>query len=94
MGRQIRGHSLPKPGLGVDYALVEKNAIYRCLDKLLEHQTALFDHLRQRWQDLFGASFEVLLYDLTSTYFESPPLDDENDKHATAITATKRNDCV
>jgi hypothetical protein len=37
---------------------------YRCLDKLLE--TALFDHLRQRWQDLFGARFEVPLYDLTS----------------------------
>jgi len=36
---------------------VEKNALYRCLDKLLEHKTALFDHLRQRWQDLFGASF-------------------------------------
>jgi len=41
--------------------LIEKNALYRCLDKLLEHKTALFDHLRQRWQDLFGASFEVLL---------------------------------
>jgi hypothetical protein len=38
----------------------------------LEHKTALFDHLRQRWQDLFGADFEVLLYDLTSTYFGAP----------------------
>src|SRR5262249_44547357 len=47
--------------LGTDYALIEKNALYRCLDKLLEHKAALFDHLRQRWQDLFGASFEVLL---------------------------------
>jgi hypothetical protein len=44
---------------------VEKNALYRCLDKLLEHKAALFDHLRQRWQDLFGASFEVLLYALS-----------------------------
>jgi hypothetical protein len=59
--------------LGADYGLVEKNALYRCLDKLLEHKAALFDHLRQRWQDLFGASFEVLLYDLTSTYFEAAP---------------------
>ena len=66
--------------LGADYALVEKNGLYRCLDKLLEHKTALFDHLHQRWQDLFGASFEVLLYDLTSTYFESSLPDDENDK--------------
>jgi hypothetical protein len=58
--------------LTADYGLVEKNALYRCLDKLLEHKAALFDHLRQRWQDLFGASFEVLLYDLTSTYFGAP----------------------
>jgi hypothetical protein len=66
--------------LHADYGLVEIHALYRCLDKLLEHKTALFDHLRQRWQDLFGADFEVLLYDLTSTYFESPPPDDDNDK--------------
>src|SRR5476651_1450530 len=65
--------------LGEGYSLVSKNALYRCLDKLLPHKTALFSHLRQRWQDLFGASFEVLLYDLTSTYFESDPPDDEND---------------
>ena len=54
--------------LGEDFALVEKNALYRCLDKLVEHKPALFTHLRRRWQDLFGARFDVLLYDLTSTY--------------------------
>jgi len=80
--------------LGTDYALIEKNALYRCLDKLLEHKTALFDHLRQRWQDLFGASFEVLLYDLTSTYFESSQPDDENDKRRFGHSRDKRNDCV
>ena len=80
--------------LGVDYALVEKNALYRCLDKLLRHKTALFDHLRQRWQDLFGADFEVLLYDLTSTYFESPPPDDDNDKRRFGYSRDKRSDCV
>src|SRR6059036_671916 len=80
--------------LGADYALVEKNALYRCLDKLLEHKTALFDHLRQRWQDLFGASFEVLLYDLTSTYFESAPPDDEDDKRRHGYSRDKRSDCV
>ncbi len=57
--------------LGADYALVEKNALYRCLDKVLPYKAEVFDHLRQRWQDLFGARFDVLLYDLTSTYFES-----------------------
>jgi hypothetical protein len=58
--------------LGEDYAPVAKNALYRCLDKLLPDKAALFSHLRARWQDLFAATFEVLLYDLTSTYFESP----------------------
>jgi hypothetical protein len=80
--------------LGADYALVEKNALYRCLDKLLAHKAGLFDHLRQRWQDLFGASFEVLLYDLTSTYFESAPPDDEDDKRRYGYSRDKRSDCV
>ncbi len=80
--------------LGADYGLVEKNALYRCLDKLLEHKAALFDHLRARWQDLFGASFEVLLYDLTSTYFESAPPDNENDKRRYGYSRDKRSDCV
>jgi transposase len=80
--------------LGEDFALVEKNALYRCLDKLLEHKTALFDHLRQRWQDLFGADFEVLLYDLTSTYFESPPPAAESDKRRHGYSRDKRSDCV
>jgi len=80
--------------LGADYALVEKNALYRCLDKLLAHKAALFDHLRRRWQDLFGASFEVLLYDLTSTYFESAPPDNEDDKRRYGYSRDKRRDCV
>jgi transposase len=80
--------------LGADYELVQRNALYRCLDKLLEHKTALFNHLRQRWQDLFGASFEVLLYDLTSTYFESAPPDDEDDKRPYGYSRDKRSDCV
>jgi transposase len=80
--------------LGADDALVQTNALYRCLDKLLEHKMALFDHLRQRWQDLFGAGFEVLLYDLTSTYFESAPPDDEDDKRRYGYSRDKRSDCV
>ena len=80
--------------LGADYALVQTNALYRCLDKLLEHKAALFDHLHQRWQDLFGASFEVLLYDLTSTYFESSLPDDENDKRRYGYSRDKRSDCI
>ena len=80
--------------LGADYGLVAKNALYRCHDKLLAHKAALFDHLRRRWQDLFGARFEVLLYDLTSTYFESAPPDDEDDKRRYGYSRDKRSDCV
>jgi len=82
--------------LGEDYALVEKNALYRCLDKVVEHKTALFGHLRERWQDLFGAQLDVLLYDLTSTYFESDPPKDQNgkDKRRYGYSRDKRSDCV
>ena len=80
--------------LGADYGLVEIHALYRCLDKLLEHKTALFDHLHRRWQDLFGIRFEVLLYDLTSTYFESSQPDDEDDKRRYGYSRDKRSDCV
>ena len=80
--------------LGADDALVGKDTLYRCLDKLLAHKEALFSHLRGRWQDLFGATFEVLLYDLTSTYFESPPPDEEADKRRHGYSRDKRGDCV
>src|SRR4030081_236543 len=80
--------------LGEDYGLVAKNALYRCLDKLLPHKAALFSHLRARWQDLFAEKFDVLLYDLTSTYFESPPPDDEADKRRHGYSRDKRSDCV
>jgi len=80
--------------LGENYALVEKNALYRCLDKVLKHKTALFGNLRERWQDLFAAPFDVLLYDLTSTYFESDPPADENDKRRYGYSRDKRSDCV
>jgi hypothetical protein len=56
--------------LGADFAVAEKDRLYRCLDRILEHKPALFQHLRERWQDLFQAQFDVLLYDLTSTYIE------------------------
>ena len=47
-----------------------KDRLYRALDKALEHRDALMGHLQERWSDLFGAECEILLYDLTSTYFE------------------------
>ena len=80
--------------LGEDYSLVEKNALYRCLDMVLAHKAALFSHLGQRWRDLFGAKFAVLLYDLTSTYFESDPPADDEDKRRFGHSRDKRRDCV
>jgi hypothetical protein len=56
--------------LGVDFAVASKDRLYRCLDRILEHKDDLCRHLTQRWKTLFDASFDVLLYDLTSTYFE------------------------
>ena len=56
--------------LGPDFHLGNKDQLYAVLDRLLPHRDALFKHLRGRWQDLFGVQYEVLLYDLTSTYFE------------------------
>ena len=56
--------------LGVDFAVAEKDRLYRCLDRILDHRQELFQHLQQRWKTLFDARFDVLLYDLTSTYVE------------------------
>jgi transposase len=80
--------------LGPDFSLGGKDNLYRCLDRLLAHKRELFSHLRQRWADLFGAKFDVLLYDLTSTYFESPPPEDEHDKRRFGYSRDKRPDCV
>ena len=80
--------------LGEDFALVEIHKLYQCLDQLLTHKSALFDHLTRRWKDLFNAQFEVLLYDLTSTYFESDPPFPEGDKRRFGYSRDKRSDCV
>jgi hypothetical protein len=69
--------------LGEDFDLVQKDNLYRCLDKLLAHKTDLFSFLQQRWKTLFQAEFEVLLYDLTSTYFECDPPDAGKRRHET-----------
>lgn len=78
--------------LGEDFALVEIHKLYRCMDKLLEHKTALFSFLRQRWENLFQPNFDVLLYDLTSTYFECDP--PTEGKRKFGYSRDKRSDCV
>jgi transposase len=80
--------------LGADFALADSHKLYTCHDLLLKHKQALFNHLVGRWRDLFNLSFEVLLYDLTSTYFESEPPFAEQDKRRFGYSRDKRSDCV
>jgi len=92
--RQWFANSAMADLLAEDFGLAQKDHLYRCLDKVLEHRPALFEHLRRRWEDLFGAKFEVLLYDLTSTYFESAPPFPQGDKRQHGYSRDKRPDCV
>jgi transposase len=87
-------HSAMADLLGADEELAEIHKLYECHERLLTHQQELFDHLTQRWKDLFNAKFDVLLYDLTSTYFESDPPFPEGDKRRYGYSRDKRPDCV
>jgi hypothetical protein len=78
--------------LGTDFAVAEKDRLYRCLDRVLEHKQELFVWLRQKWADLFQADFEVLAYDLTSTYLEGAM--EENPKAKYGHSRDKRKDCL
>ena len=80
--------------LGGDFGLAEAHKLYACHDLLLKHKQALFSHLTQRWRDLFNASFDVLLFDLTSTYFEVNASDlPEGAKRRHGYSRDKRPDC-
>jgi hypothetical protein len=68
--------------------------LYRCHDRLLAHKQAVFDHLTARWRDLFNISCDVLLYDLTSTYFQADPPFPEGDKRRFGYSRDHRPDCV
>jgi len=77
--------------LGVDFAVAEKDRLYRGLDRILPHKPDLFVHLQQRWKNLFAVSFEVLLYDLTSTYVEGEA--EQNPKAKRGYSRDGRPDC-
>jgi len=79
--------------LDSDFALAEKNTLYRCLDRLVEHKDELFKFLKRRWGELFGAKFDVLLYDLTSTYFETDVERGAEDLRQFGYSRDKRGDC-
>ena len=88
------GNSAMADLLGGDFGLAEQHKLYACHDLLLEHKEALFSHLAGRWRDLFNADFDVLLYDLTSTYFEVNASDlPEDSKRRHGYSRDKRPDC-
>lgn len=83
--------------LGEDFALVQKDKLYRCLDRLLAHKREFFSYLTERWRELFEARFDILLYDLTSTYFESDPPGYDGEPPGLrryGYSRDKRGDCV
>jgi len=92
--REWYAHSAMGELLGEDLGVVAKDTLYRCLDKLVPHKTALFSFLTARWQDLFGVTYDLLLYDLTSTYFESDPPGDDADPRRFGYSRDHRPDCV
>ena len=77
--------------LGVDFQVAEKDRLYRCLDRLLEHRQDLFVQLQQRWRQLFDAQFDLVLYDLTSTYVEGEA--EQNPKAKRGYSRDGRPDC-
>ena len=90
--RQWYEHSAMQDLLASATRVLSDDTLYRCLDKLLAHKRAFFSFLRQRWEVLFQARFDILLYDLTSTYFESdPPF---AGKRQFGYSRDKRPDCV
>ena len=80
--------------LGEDDSIAAKDTLYRCLDKLCEHKPDLFSFLKERWSLLFNASYDVLLYDLTSTYFECDPPETADGLRRFGYSRDKRPDCV
>ena len=92
--REWFGKSAMGDLLGADFGLAEAHKLYACHDRLLAHKEALFAHLVGRWRDLFNADFDVLLYDLTSTYFEVNAADlPEDAKRRHGYSRDKRPDC-
>lgn len=92
---RVHRHWFVESGMDVlleeDFSVAGKDRLYRCLDRILEHKTELFVWLKQKWAELFAADFEVLLYDLTSTYFEGEM--EDNPKARRGYSRDHRPDC-
>jgi hypothetical protein len=77
--------------LECDFTVAQKNRLYQCLDKILPYKDELCQYLKARWETLFDISYDVLLYDLTSTYFEGLCL--QNPKAQFGHSKDRRSDC-
>ena len=77
--------------LHIEEGKINDTRLYRCLDRILPHKTKLEQHLKQRYGELFGAEFDVLLYDLTSTYVEGAA--EKNPMMARGYSRDHRPDC-
>jgi transposase len=77
--------------LEIEEGKINDTRLYRCLDHILPHKTKLEQHLKDRYGSLFGAEFDVLLYDLTSTYVEG--LAEDNPMMRRGYSRDHRADC-
>jgi transposase len=77
--------------LGVSDADVTKDRLYRMLDALLQAKEVIENDLKEQWGLLFDVDYDLLLYDLTSTYFEG--LAEENDLAERGYSRDHRSDC-
>ncbi len=77
--------------LDCDFAVAEKNRLYRCLDRILPYKEALCAYLKDTWQMMFNLEYDILLYDITSTYFEG--LCKQNPKAKFGHSKDRRSDC-
>ena len=77
--------------LEIEEGKINDTRLYRCLDRILPHKTKLEQHLKQRYGELFGAEFDVLLYDLTSTYVEGAA--EKNPMMSRGYSRDHRPDC-
>ncbi len=77
--------------LEIEEGKINDSRLYRCLDRILPHKTKLERHLKERYGELFGAEFDVLLYDLTSTYVEGAA--EKNPMMCRGYSRDHRPDC-
>ena len=77
--------------LDCDYEIASKDRLYRCLDRIVSYKDELCKYLTEQWQMMFNLEYDVLLYDITSTYFEG--LCKRNPKAKFGRSKDKRSDC-